>query len=94
MRLLPFVTCLWIAVGCTDAKKRGPDVPPSPATKPIGMPAAAAVAPLATASNTFAFELWRKAAPAGNAALSPASITTALAMTWGGAKGGTSDEMK
>ena len=50
---------------------------------------------LATASNTFGFDLWARlrAAP-GNLTISPASISTALAMTWGGAKGETATEMK
>jgi len=59
-----------------------------------GMPAAAEVKPLATASNTFGFELWARAGGTGNAAISPASISAALAMTWGGARGVTSDEMR
>src|SRR5262245_42115966 len=62
--------------------------------KPVDMPSAATVKPLATASNTFAFELWRRLGGAGNAAMSPASISTALAMTWAGARGATSDEMR
>jgi len=106
MKLVSLLACLALAPGCADKKKQSIDMPPSrsptpapspsptPAPKPADMPAAADVAPLATASNTFAFELWRKAAPAGNAAMSPASITTALAMTWGGAKAGTADEMR
>ncbi len=46
-------------------------------------------------SNAFAFDLYRlvKAVP-GNQVVSPASITTALAMTWGGARGETAAQMK
>lgn len=46
---------------------------------------------LARGSNAFAFELWSRAAKSakGNFAMSPASISMALAMTYGGAKGET-----
>ncbi|HWO26457.1 MAG TPA: serpin family protein [Kofleriaceae bacterium] len=55
-------------------------------------PAAAA---LAAASNAFGFDLWSRvrAAP-GNLSISPASISIALAMAWGGARGETAAEMK
>ena len=66
-------------------------------TKPTATPpsSSAAAAPLATASNTFGFDLWSRVRGApGNLSISPASISTALAMTWGGAKGDTAAEMK
>lgn len=68
----------------------------TPMTKPdVTMPAPADIAPLAQASNAFAFDLWRKTSTQpGNVAMSPASLSTALAMTWGGAKGETAAEMK
>jgi serpin B len=76
----------------------GPSAPssaPSPASSSAPAVAPAAVAPLAAASNAFGFDLWsRMRATPGNLALSPASISTALAMTWGGAKGDTAAEMK
>jgi serpin B len=51
--------------------------------------------PLARASNAFGFELWQRVrAGGGNLAISPASISSALAMTWGGARGDTASEMK
>jgi serpin B len=55
----------------------------------------AAVTRFARSSNTFAFELYGKlrAAP-GNLVVSPASVTTALAMAWGGARGQTAEEMQ
>jgi len=58
-------------------------------------PSAADLASLATASNTFGFDLWShvRSTP-GNLAISPASISTALVMTWGGAQGNTAAEMK
>ena len=50
---------------------------------------------LASASNAFGVDLWRRAAPAGkNFALSPASVSAALAMTWGGARGETERQMR
>jgi serine protease inhibitor len=46
-------------------------------------------------SNEFGFDLYRlvRSEP-GNQVVSPASITTALAMTWGGARGETAAQMK
>jgi len=62
-------------------------------------PTAAEAAAFAKANNAFAFDLYRPIGKAGgkaggNLAFSPASISTALAMTWGGAVGPTSDEMR
>ena len=58
-------------------------------------PALDDTARLARGSNAFAFDLYRqlKAEP-GNRVFSPASISTALAMAWGGAKGETAAQMK
>src|SRR5215510_14125157 len=89
--MMKLVAALLVASACGASKE---PMPPPAERKPVDMPAAADVAPLATASNTLAFELWAKAAPAGNAAMSPASITTALAMAWGGAKGATAEQMR
>jgi len=51
--------------------------------------------PLAAASNTFGFDLWsRIRSKPGNLALSPASISAALALTSGGAKGDTAAEIR
>lgn len=45
-------------------------------------------------SNAFAFELYGKVRRAtGNRALSPLSVSTALTMTWAGARGETADQM-
>jgi serpin B len=57
------------------------------------MPAAAEIGALVKANNHFALELWPHAG-AGNTAMSPLSISTALAMAWAGAKGATADEMR
>jgi serpin B len=52
------------------------------------------IAPVAGANNAFAGDLYaRLAATPGNLAFSPASISIALAMTYGGAKGDTGAEM-
>lgn len=49
---------------------------------------------LATASNTLGFNLWKTIrSTKGNLAISPASISTALTMTWAGARGDTAAEM-
>jgi serpin B len=48
----------------------------------------------AAATNAFAVDLWeRMRSEPGNLAVSPASIEVALAMTWGGARGQTAEEM-
>jgi len=52
-------------------------------------------AALARSSNAFAFELYRALGPvAGNRALSPASVSTALSMLWVGARGGTAVQLQ
>jgi len=50
---------------------------------------------LARSSNVFGFDLYGRLRPRpGNLVFSPASITTALVMTWAGARGATAAEMK
>ena len=71
-----------------------PSASPAPAS-PIAPPAAADASGFAKSSNALAFDLYGKArAQAGNLALSPISISTALTMTWGGARGETAAQMK
>jgi serpin B len=73
-----------------------PTTPAAPAatTRP-DMPSADAVTTAARGSNAFALDLYaRLRATPGNLALSPASISSALAMTWGGAKGDTAAQMQ
>lgn len=58
----------------------------------VPMPAAA---DLAKQSNSFGFDLYGRLRGApGNLVVSPASISTALAMTWAGARGETAAQMK
>ncbi len=58
-------------------------------------PPADAVSKLAQGTNAFGVELYgRLRSQPGNLIISPASLSTALAMTWGGAKGETATEMQ
>jgi serpin B len=69
----------------------------APTTKPsLPAPSLDAMKKLASSSNQFGFDLYGKvrAKEKGNLVIAPASLTTALAMTWGGAKGETATEMK
>ncbi len=56
---------------------------------------AEATAKLAQSSNAFGFDLYQRLRQKpGNLVISPASITTALTMTWGGAQGETAAQMR
>jgi len=105
MRLLALTLIL---VACKDkAPAKITPAPPAPAPTltadaqeafvqhevKTDMPPAAEIAALVKANNHFALELWAHAG-SGNTAISPLSISTALAMAWAGAKGKTADEMK
>ena len=72
--------------------------PPTASTTPpvpVPPPATEAVAKLATGTNAFGFDLYQRLrATPGNMVVSPASISTALSMTWGGARGETAAQMK
>ena len=87
--LAPWRVLLLCSVLCGGAA--GGDPPPA---EPA-MPAADALTQLSKDSNTFAFELYQRLrGQSGNLVLSPASITMALAMVWGGAKGDTAEQMR
>jgi serpin B len=103
-----FFLVAMLVAGCKDqqpapAPSPSTPAPPTPAPAPVSsegavtdtttMPPAVDIATLVKANNNFALELWGHA-PAGNMAISPLSISTALAMTWAGAKGETADEMR
>lgn len=61
---------------------------------PTDPSAAAHAKKLAASSNAFGFDLLKKLGEQDqNLAMSPASLTLALAMTWGGAQGDTAKEM-
>jgi serpin B len=62
---------------------------------PVEAPAAGELSRLASSSNAFGFDLFRRLREdPGNLVVSPASITTALAMTWAGARGETAAQMQ
>jgi serpin B len=68
---------------------------PAVSAKVSAPPSPDATKKLARGSNAFGLELFGKLRGAkGNVVFSPASVSTALAMTWLGAKDGTADEMK
>lgn len=58
-------------------------------------PLSDAVLTLARSSNEFGFDLYRRLCRTpGNLVMSPASLATALTMTWAGARGETAEEMR
>jgi serpin B len=99
------VLSIFTLPACEKTTKVGPDgpsaptataaTPAAPATAPVAMPSADAMTKLAASSNALGFDLYgrAKAAP-GNLAMSPASISAALAMTFGGARAETEAQMK
>lgn len=69
-----------------------PDPDPEPAVVPTKLPPAT---PLVVANTKLGLDLYHRIRTTrGNVALSPASISIALAMTWAGAKGETAREMQ
>ncbi len=83
--------------GPTASAATAPDpAKPAAAAAPLGTPAGAEeIKALARSSNAFALDFYAKArAQKGNLVVSPFSISTALAMTWAGAKGETAAQMK
>src|ERR1019366_7134482 len=75
----------------TEAPKTALPITDGPMTAP---PAAADLALFARANNAFDIDLYGKLrARKGNLALSPMSVSTALTMTWAGARGDTAAQM-
>jgi serpin B len=70
-------------------------LPAAQTPRPDPRPPDEAAGRFARSSNAFGVDLYRhlRARP-GNLAISPASVATALAMAWGGARGQTADEMQ
>jgi serpin B len=95
-------TFLSLALVLAACEPPAPPVTPSPDSPapaapaaPIAPPVAAEASGFAKSSNALAFDLYGKArSQSGNLALSPISISTALTMTWGGARGETAAQMK
>jgi serpin B len=87
-----FAGVLGIVLGCRSGKKSGEQYDPEPA---IAVPAEDQKA-LADGNNAFALDLYKKVAEKqdGNLILSPYSISSALAMTYAGARGETAEQMK
>ena len=84
-----------VATQPASAPTPAPSAPPAPTTS-AEKPAAEAMTKFASSSNQFGFDLYKKiiAKTQGNLVISPSSITTALSMTWGGAKAATASEMR
>jgi serpin B len=78
------------AQGRPDAALAESDAGPSTPSKP----APPAPKTLAGSSNQLGFDLLKQLSGTDNLALSPASITLALGMTYGGARGATAEQMK
>lgn len=88
-----------VALLACDKGDKGASIPPAPGPAPAPPPADSAMPKetneLAKGSNELGFDLYgRIRKSAGNLALSPASISAALAMTYGGAKGETAAQMQ
>jgi len=79
----------------TSATDARPSIERNATTTPTPMPSDIPRA-LAVGSNALAFDLWGQLAKGGrsNAAFSPASISIAFAMTYGGAKGETAEQIE
>ena len=95
--LLLVVAASFAAAGCSQPRDQTPDVESRPAddagrgTKPGD----ADVPLVVKGNNEFAFDLYASlsAEQSGNLFFSPASVSTALAMTYAGARGETAEQM-
>src|SRR5262249_17775806 len=85
-----------LAVGCGSQRGRPADPDPVPdIDRPVKARQAepADVGAVARASNAFVLDLYREVPGDGNRFFSPLSVSTALGMTYAGARGGTAREM-
>ena len=97
-----FLVCTFLLAGCTTTPGPGPSTPtpsPTPTTTPVPTPAPGDVKAVVDANNRFAFDLYgqlsRDPANAGkNIFFSPFSISSALAITYEGARTTTADEIR
>jgi serpin B len=90
MRSLPslLLSSSLLFAGCTKQTSSAPPAPHIDARP-------ADLAPLADASNAFGLDLYQQLRDQpGNLAMSPASISIALGMTWGGARSDTASQMQ
>lgn len=91
---------LALSLSACSSSTPTPAAPPAangPSTAPLATPKPTPTeqASFATSSNGLGFDLYAKlAAKPGNVAFSPASIETALTMTWAGSRGDTAAQMK
>lgn len=99
LRLAPLTLPLLLCAGCGEAPPATPAPPatsasrPDPAVAPAPAPSSAPSG-FASASNTFGLDLYGQLrATPGNLAFSPASVSLALTMTWGGARTETAAQM-
>src|SRR5689334_7164153 len=80
------------STGAPPPVESAPPVASTETPPVVAPPPKDAVMKLAHSSNAFGFDLWaRLRKEPGNLTASPASLTTALGMTWGGAKGATAE---
>lgn len=97
MTRVPLVVALAGLVLLAACASDDPRTPPDDvgAARQIASELQPAVSRVVEANTQFAFDLHRRlvAERSGNLFYSPFSISTALAMTWAGARGGTADEM-
>lgn len=94
-KLVPFVAAL--SSGCEDDAQGAAAVTEvrSSHARVTASPDPADLAAVIRADATFALDLHRAAATAGsNVVMSPYSVSTALAMTWAGARGATETRMR
>lgn len=100
-RQLLSLLSLSLAAACTDNIVRPPAesvetraISPSETPK-LADPSSEERARFASSNNAFGFELYKQVAkPDVNTVLSPFSISTALTMTWTGARSGTESELR